>query len=111
VSETLLTRLAMQVSDNTILRHFKNYARGVGDAQPIRMVGIDDWCWRRGDSYGTIIVDLERRKVVDNRKLRSSAETGADFMRKEHGKARHRQSRSRIGFISCRIYARQSSSK
>jgi transposase len=101
----------MQGSDNTILRHFINYARGVGDAQPIRMVGIDDWCWRRGDSYGTIIVDLERRKVVDNRKLRSSAETGVDFMRKEHGKARHWQSRSRIGFISCRIYARQSSSK
>ena len=62
VSERLLARLAMQVSDNTILRHFKNYARGVGDAQPIRMVGIDDWCWRRGDRYGTIIVDLERRK-------------------------------------------------
>ena len=52
-----------------------------------------------------------RRGSSNTRKLRSSAETGADFMRKEHGKARHRQSRSRIGFISCRIYARQSSSK
>ena len=65
MTERLLVRLAMQVSDNTILRHFKNYARGVGDARPIRMVGIDDWCWRRGDRYGTIIVDLERRKVID----------------------------------------------
>jgi len=57
VSERLLARLAMRVSDNTILRHLKNYVRNVGDAQPIRIVGIDDWCWRRGDSYGTIIVD------------------------------------------------------
>jgi len=75
VSERLLARLAMQVSDNTILRHFKNYARNVGDAQPIRIVGIDDWCWRRGDSYETIIVDLERRKVIDVLPKRSVEET------------------------------------
>ncbi|ESW63719.1 hypothetical protein X772_36265 [Mesorhizobium sp. LSJC280B00] len=29
------------------------------------MVGIDDWSWRRATSYGTIVVDLERRSVVD----------------------------------------------
>jgi transposase len=75
VSERLLARLAMHVSDNTILRHFKNYARGVGDAQPIRTVGIDNWCWRRGDKYGTIIVDLERRKVIDVLPKRSVEET------------------------------------
>ena len=75
VSERLLARLAMWVSDNTILRQLKNYARNVGDAQPIRIVGIDDWCWRRGDSYGTIIVDLERRKVVDVLPKRSVDET------------------------------------
>ena len=75
MSERLLARLAMRVSDNTILRQLKNYARNVGDAQPIRIVGIDDWCWRRGDSYGTIIVDLERRKVVDVLPKRSVDET------------------------------------
>jgi len=75
VSERLLARLAMRVSDNTILRQLKNYARNVGDAQPIRIVGIDDWCWRRGDSYGTIIVDLERRKVVEVQQKRSVEDT------------------------------------
>jgi transposase len=25
----------------------------------------DDWSWRKGRTYGTIIVDLERREVVD----------------------------------------------
>jgi hypothetical protein len=28
-------------------------------------VGIDDWAWRKGQRYGTIVVDLERRDVVD----------------------------------------------
>jgi transposase len=30
-----------------------------------RIVGIDDWAWRKGHRYGTIIVDLERGDVVD----------------------------------------------
>lgn len=29
------------------------------------MVGIDDWAWRKGSIYGTIVVDLERREVND----------------------------------------------
>jgi transposase len=33
--------------------------------QPPRVVGVDDWALRRGQTYGTIVVDLERRRVVD----------------------------------------------
>jgi len=29
------------------------------------MQGIDDWAWRKGQRYGTILCDLERRKVID----------------------------------------------
>jgi predicted DNA-binding transcriptional regulator AlpA len=29
------------------------------------VVGIDDWAWRRGYRYGTIICDLERSEVID----------------------------------------------
>jgi hypothetical protein len=29
------------------------------------VVGIDDWAWRKGSTYGTIVVDLERREVVE----------------------------------------------
>jgi len=29
------------------------------------MLGIDDWAWRKGQHYGTILCDLERGKVVD----------------------------------------------
>jgi hypothetical protein len=28
-------------------------------------VGVDDWAWRKGSTYGTIIVDLGRREVLD----------------------------------------------
>lgn len=30
-----------------------------------RVLGIDDWAWKRGHRYGTILVDLEQRRVVD----------------------------------------------
>lgn len=30
-----------------------------------RAVGIDDWAWRKGMRYGTIVVDLERSRVLD----------------------------------------------
>ena len=31
----------------------------------VHVAGVDDWAWRKGSNYGTIIVDLERREVVD----------------------------------------------
>jgi transposase len=30
-----------------------------------RVIGIDDWAWRRGQRYGALICDLERRKIID----------------------------------------------
>lgn len=31
----------------------------------LRVIGVDDWAFRRGHHYGTIIVDLERHQPVD----------------------------------------------
>lgn len=28
-------------------------------------MGIDDWAWRKHQTYGIIFVDLDRHKVVD----------------------------------------------
>lgn len=30
-----------------------------------RIIGVDDWSYRRGHSYGTIVVDLERHWAID----------------------------------------------
>ncbi len=59
-----LQRLGMPVSDDTILRQLKREAAVAHCASEIRVVGIDDWSWRRATSYGTIMVDLERHSVV-----------------------------------------------
>lgn len=34
-------------------------------AAPARVVGVDDFAWRRGHSYGSIVADLEHREVID----------------------------------------------
>ncbi len=31
----------------------------------VRVLGVDDWAWRKGQSYGTILVDLEQHQVID----------------------------------------------
>ena len=60
-----MKRLGMPVSDDTILRHLKRQVARLRARTPVRVAGIDDWSWRKGRTYGTIIVDLERREVVD----------------------------------------------
>ena len=50
------------VSNDTLLRSIRRRGRP-GFAQP-RVIGIDDWAWRRNQRYGTIICDLERRRPI-----------------------------------------------
>ncbi|AZG78826.1 ISL3 family transposase [Methylocystis rosea] len=73
-SEKLLARLAMPVSDNAILRQLKRHSYERRDGAPLRAIAIDDWSWRKGFNYGTI-VDLERRIVADVLETRSAKET------------------------------------
>jgi hypothetical protein len=49
-----------------------------------RVIGVDDWAKRKGSSYGTIIVDLERHRVVDMLPERTAA-TLADWLRQRPG--------------------------
>lgn len=79
-AERLMTRLGLPQSDDTILRQLKRHQAERGEATPVRVAGIDDWSWRKGCSYGTIVVDLERREVVDVLADRSAAST-AEWLR------------------------------
>ena len=74
-------RLGMIVSGDTLLRSL----RRMGRRQPSvaispRVLGIDDWAWRKGQRYGTVICDLERRRVVDVLPDRR-AQTVAEWLR------------------------------
>jgi hypothetical protein len=60
-----MARLGMRVSDTTILRRVKQHARTNLNRAVIRVAGMDEWAWRKGTKFGTIVVDLERRRVVD----------------------------------------------
>jgi transposase len=65
------------ISDDTVLRCVKK-STFTDDADfPIRTLGVDDWAWRKGEDYGTILVDLDRRRVVDLLPGRSAEELAA----------------------------------
>lgn len=59
----LAGRLAMPVSADTLLRLIR--AAPIAAYPSPRVVGVDEWAWRRGLRYGTIFVDLERNRVLD----------------------------------------------
>jgi transposase len=71
----LASRLAMPVSGDTLLRLIRA-APPPATATP-RVVGIDDWAWRRGRRYGTLVVDLERNRPVDMLPDRDAQTVGA----------------------------------
>ncbi|MGP0008039.1 MAG: transposase family protein [Methylocella sp.] len=70
-SERLMARLGMPVSDTTILRSVKECVGAQPTRGVVRVAGIDEWAWRKGMTFGTVIVDLERRQVVELLAVRS----------------------------------------
>jgi len=70
--ERLLNRLGMPSSRHTLLREVIRGARGAASQPTVRILGVDDWAWSKGQSFGTILVNLERSEVVDLLPTRSA---------------------------------------
>jgi transposase len=61
--ERLCSKLGMRVSDTSLI--WSILLVPTPDIGQVQRIGLDDWAWRRGHKYGTIIVDLETRRVID----------------------------------------------
>jgi transposase len=53
----------MACSASTVLRLLRHGP--LPTPPPVKVLGVDEWAWRKGQSYGTILVDLERHAPVD----------------------------------------------
>src|SRR5215467_1295580 len=79
----ILSRLGMPRSDDTVLRRIKTHGRGRKEPK-VRALGVDEWAWRKQQNYGTMLMDLEQRRVIDLLAVRSAA-SFADWLRTHPG--------------------------
>jgi transposase len=64
-------RLGLPTSATTLVRLVRGSP--LPQVQALQAVGIDEWAWRRGHRYGTILVDLASHRLVDLLPDRSAA--------------------------------------
>ncbi len=75
----LAARLWLSTSAATLLRLVR--AALVPPMPDLQAVGVDEWSWRPGHRYGTILVDLTSHRVVDLLPDRSAASVAASLAR------------------------------
>jgi transposase len=72
----LAEQLGILTNGSTLLRGLRKRT-SASSSKPLRVLGIDDWAWRKGQRYGTIFCDLERGTVIDLLPDRSAESTAA----------------------------------
>jgi transposase len=78
----LLKDLGVLVSGDTLLHHIRSLH--LQDHKTPRILSVDDFAFRRGTRFGTVLVDLERHTLVDVLPDRS-ADAFADWLGEHSG--------------------------
>ncbi len=63
LTSRLAPKLGMAVAPTTILRRLR--AVPVSPEKAVHILGVDDFAWKKGQTYGTILVDLELHRPID----------------------------------------------
>lgn len=59
----LLGHLGIRISASTVLRDL--HRMKPSRHEDVREIGVDDWAWRKGVRYGSIIIDYESGRPID----------------------------------------------
>jgi Transposase and inactivated derivatives len=77
----LASLLALPCSPATILRSIRHLPLSSSSVLAPRVIGIDDWAWRKGQRYGTIICDLQAQRPIELLRDRTIPST-ADWLQR-----------------------------
>ena len=75
----LALELGIVAACDTLLRRIRGAP--LPEVGKVRVLGVDDFAFKKGHTYGTVLVDLERRRVVDLLPERSQESLVAWFER------------------------------